>query len=165
MATDTTAAGRGPLTTAEGFADAGDIVVRTRQASDRRVDAAAGRLRQCTLPCAISGARTRSVQRLSAARPSVSCSQRDPPRLAASRLTAMHQRWGSPIYLAGESYGTTRGAALAALLRRMRASSSSKAAPTSRPKVSAAKTIRPSQSRTQSRFTLYPSWVHAGFTP
>jgi carboxypeptidase C (cathepsin A) len=24
-----------------------------------------------------------------------------------------HQRWGSPIYLAGESYGTTRGAALA----------------------------------------------------
>jgi carboxypeptidase C (cathepsin A) len=24
-----------------------------------------------------------------------------------------HQRWGSPVYLAGESYGTTRGAALA----------------------------------------------------
>ena len=24
-----------------------------------------------------------------------------------------HQRWGSPLYLAGESYGTTRGAALA----------------------------------------------------
>jgi carboxypeptidase C (cathepsin A) len=24
-----------------------------------------------------------------------------------------HKRWGSPIYLAGESYGTTRGAALA----------------------------------------------------
>jgi carboxypeptidase C (cathepsin A) len=26
---------------------------------------------------------------------------------------ARHQRWGSPVYLAGESYGTTRGAALA----------------------------------------------------
>jgi carboxypeptidase C (cathepsin A) len=24
-----------------------------------------------------------------------------------------HRRWGSPLYLAGESYGTTRGAALA----------------------------------------------------
>lgn len=27
-----------------------------------------------------------------------------------------HQRWGSPLYLAGESYGTTRGAALAEAL-------------------------------------------------
>src|SRR5262249_29166784 len=26
---------------------------------------------------------------------------------------ARHKRWGSPVYLAGESYGTTRGAALA----------------------------------------------------
>jgi carboxypeptidase C (cathepsin A) len=30
-----------------------------------------------------------------------------------------HQRWGSPLYLAGESYGTTRGAALAAKLQDM----------------------------------------------
>ncbi|MBK7261975.1 MAG: peptidase S10 [Rubrivivax sp.] len=28
-----------------------------------------------------------------------------------------HQRWGSPVYLAGESYGTTRGAALADALQ------------------------------------------------
>jgi carboxypeptidase C (cathepsin A) len=28
-----------------------------------------------------------------------------------------HQRWGSPVYLAGESYGTTRGAALADTLQ------------------------------------------------
>ena len=28
-----------------------------------------------------------------------------------------HQRWGSPLYLAGESYGTTRGAALADTLQ------------------------------------------------
>lgn len=27
-----------------------------------------------------------------------------------------HQRWGSPVYLAGESYGTTRGAAMADML-------------------------------------------------
>ena len=27
--------------------------------------------------------------------------------------SARHRRWGSPVYLAGESYGTTRGAALA----------------------------------------------------
>jgi carboxypeptidase C (cathepsin A) len=30
-----------------------------------------------------------------------------------------HQRWGSPVYLAGESYGTTRGAALADKLQGM----------------------------------------------
>jgi carboxypeptidase C (cathepsin A) len=30
-----------------------------------------------------------------------------------------HQRWGSPLYLAGESYGTTRGAALADKLQTM----------------------------------------------
>ena len=30
-----------------------------------------------------------------------------------------HRRWGSPIYLAGESYGTTRGAALADRLQTM----------------------------------------------
>ena len=30
-----------------------------------------------------------------------------------------HKRWGSPIYLAGESYGTTRGAALADKLQAM----------------------------------------------
>jgi len=30
-----------------------------------------------------------------------------------------HRRWGSPIYLAGESYGTTRGAALADKLQTM----------------------------------------------
>jgi len=30
-----------------------------------------------------------------------------------------HKRWGSPIYLAGESYGTTRGAALADKLQSM----------------------------------------------
>lgn len=30
-----------------------------------------------------------------------------------------HRRWGSPIYLAGESYGTTRGAALADKLQEM----------------------------------------------
>ena len=30
-----------------------------------------------------------------------------------------HQRWGSPVYLAGESYGTTRGAALADKLQAM----------------------------------------------
>jgi carboxypeptidase C (cathepsin A) len=28
-----------------------------------------------------------------------------------------HQRWGSPLYLAGESYGTTRGAALASKMQ------------------------------------------------
>jgi carboxypeptidase C (cathepsin A) len=28
-----------------------------------------------------------------------------------------HRRWGSPVYLAGESYGTTRGAAMADLLQ------------------------------------------------
>jgi len=30
-----------------------------------------------------------------------------------------HQRWGSPVYLAGESYGTTRGAGLANKLQEM----------------------------------------------
>ena len=30
-----------------------------------------------------------------------------------------HQRWGSPVYLAGESYGTTRGAGLALKLQEM----------------------------------------------
>lgn len=30
-----------------------------------------------------------------------------------------HQRWGSPVYLAGESYGTTRGAGLADKLQEM----------------------------------------------
>ncbi len=30
-----------------------------------------------------------------------------------------HQRWGSPLYLAGESYGTTRGAALADKMQEM----------------------------------------------
>lgn len=35
---------------------------------------------------------------------------------------ARHRRWGSPVYLAGESYGTTRGAALADRLLDMGAS-------------------------------------------
>ena len=35
------------------------------------------------------------------------------------RWLAQHKRWGSPVYLAGESYGTTRGAGLALKLHEL----------------------------------------------
>ena len=44
------------------------------------------------------------------------------PRCMRARGSAGTSRWSSPIYVAGESYGTTRGAALADRLQEHRAS-------------------------------------------